>query len=69
MQGATIIFIMSENVNKQVGHGIKVDIAILQAMATSVTKAIMVTLVTKIVINTGNLSDFKHISILSTGYY
>jgi len=36
---------ISDNVNKQVGYSIKLDIAILQVMVTSVTKAIMITLV------------------------
>jgi len=46
---------------------VPLDIAILQAMVTSVTEAIMVTLVTKVDVNVSNLFDFNHTCVLSTG--
>jgi hypothetical protein len=60
---------MSGNVNKHFSHGIKVEIAILQAMVTSVSKAIMVILVTKLDINVSSLFDINHTCILATGIY
>jgi len=56
-------------VNKQFSHGIKVDIAILQAMVTFISKAIIVILVTKVDMNVSSLFDCNHTYILLRDFY